>query len=192
MPRSAGVLVGGDVGSRGRHQWILPKPARHALAGSRCSWLGRFPSHIGSQPARQAATPPPDHRAPKSQRDRQDFTLQLETMHLQVRWEFTPSRLAQVGHRLASLGGYCQAYSPSLAHEGVRLPSITHSCHHHYASCPPPSRHMHQRLLDSPGLNHLCHYFPYICLVPCFSINCLSLFTCVLTLFLFWYLSVPE
>ena len=27
-------------------------------------------------------------------------------------------------------------------------------------------RHAHQQLLDSPGLNHLCHYLPYICLFP--------------------------
>ena len=65
-----------------------------------------------------------------------------------------------------------------------------------YAHLPSP-HHAHQRLLDSPVLNHLCHYLPYICLVPrsvpCFSINChLSWFTHVLMLVLFCYLSVPE
>uniref|UniRef100_A0A674BZN1 Uncharacterized protein n=1 Tax=Salmo trutta TaxID=8032 RepID=A0A674BZN1_SALTR len=33
--------------------------------------------------------------------------------------------------------------------EGARLPSIVHSCHHHYAHLPSP-HHAHQRLLDSP------------------------------------------
>jgi hypothetical protein len=93
-----------------------------------------------------------------------------------------------------TIGYNCHACSrsPSLALKSPRVPSITHSCHHHSAHLPSP-RHAHQRSLDSPGLNHLCHYLPLFCLVPRSVPDChLSLFTHVLTMFLFCYLSVPE
>ena len=83
----------------------------------------------------------------------------------------------------------------SRALEGARMPCITHSCHHHYAHLPSLVTRISE-LMDSPGLNHLFYYLPYICLfplsVPRFSINCLtSVYYLVLTLFLSCSMSVP-
>jgi hypothetical protein len=138
---------------------------RQASAGS----SGFYP-----QTARQAATPQPDLQAPMVQRDPQVDTPQLgrqaptpqpvrqASMPLPVCLDFTPCwfvqrpclgrpvRLAQVDGGTPLRRGYCHACycSLSLAFEGARLPSITHSCHHQYAHLPFPVTRI-SVLLDS-------------------------------------------
>jgi hypothetical protein len=130
-------------------------------------------------PARQALTPLPVHR---------DFT----SSQLVQRLCLDPARQACPGGTPggAPRGGVLSRLLP------LFLPGARgHQAPQHYTLLPPSLRtpafphHAHQRLLDSPGLNHPCHYLPYICLfprsVPRFSIDChMSLYNRVLVLFL--------
>ena len=103
-----------------------------------------------------------------------------------------PVRLVQVGCRVAPLGGGGTVKT---------APALPAQATQHYALLPPSLRTpapLVTRISDSlhsPGLNHLCHYLPYICLfpssVPHSSVNChMSLYYPVLKLFLSFSMSV--
>ena len=63
------------------------------------------------------------------------------------------------GWNLTSVRYICHGYSlsPSLAIEGARLPSIMHSCHHHYA---------HLLHSSSKSAIHWTHLDSVICVIP--------------------------
>ena len=99
------------------------------------------------------------------------------------------SRFARPPHPCQFVGCHAPAgWSNALAGPSRLLPLPgARRCQapQHYALLPPsvctPSfpRHTHQRLLDSPGLNHPCHYLLYICLFPSFVPGFRVMFVCL-------------